>query len=430
MNPALVRSGSAGVTACLIHASSVTPRKGKGHRITSTGGVCVASVTDSGQLQAVSSPRRVAVIASLTYSLTNFRLYLLKRMAEAGHEVTAFAPDQDSKVVETLQDIGIRFVQIPMARTGLNPLSDLHTLFALWREFRRLKPDTILPYTMKPIIYGCLAGLLSGVPNRFALVTGLGHVFSDHEAGLRVKIVRSLSVWLYRLALIGVKRVFVYNDADANDFRKYRLIGNLSLIEHIPGSGVKLDDYGESEAPLEPVTFLLIARLLREKGVLEYVEAARLLHSKYPGARVQLLGPVDPSPSGLSRARVDQLAEEGIVEYLGVTTDVRPYLAKCTVFVLPSYYREGIPRTILEAMATGRAIITTDAPGCRDTVVNGENGLLVPPRDARALAAAMEALCADPELAARMGKRSRELAGERFDVEIVNQKLLSAMGLI
>lgn len=377
-----------------------------------------------------SSPRRVAVIASLTYSLTNFRLHLLKRMVEAGNEVTAFAPDQDSEVINTLENIGVRFVQIPMARTGLNPFSDLHTLFALWRQFRRLNPDTILPYTMKPIIYGCLAGLLSGVPNRFALVTGLGHVFSDHEAGLRVKIVRGISVWLYRLALIGVKGVFVYNDADADDFQRYRLIGDLSIIEHIPGSGVKLDYFGESEPPLEPVTFLLIARLLHEKGVLEYVEAARQLRKQYPGVRVQLLGPVDPGPAGLSRARVDELAEEGIVEYLGLTTDVRPYLAQCTVFVLPSYYREGIPRTILEAMATGRAIITTDAPGCRDTVVDGENGFLVPPRDASALKTAMESFCVAPELAARMGKRSRELARERFDVEVVNQKLLSAMELI
>ena len=375
------------------------------------------------------APRKVAIVASLAFSLTNFRLLLLKRLVEAGHEVIAFAPDHDATVTRTLEGIGVSFVRISMARASLNPLSDLCTLIVLWRQFRRLKPDTILAYTMKPIIYGCLAGRLAGVPYRFALVTGLGYVFTNTERTARVALVRLVSILMYRLALGGASKVFVYNSADAELFRLNRIIRDVSRLELIPGSGVDFNHYTRSDPPLEPFTFLLIARLLRDKGVLEYVQAARNLHRRRPEVRVQLLGPFDPNPSGLSEADIDKLVAEGGVEYLGVTRDVRPFLAQCTVFVLPSY-REGVPRTVLEAMATGRAIITTDAPGCRETVVDGENGILVPPRDSLGLAKAMETLAAEPELAARMGRRSHELARERFDVHIVNQKLLGAMELI
>lgn len=374
--------------------------------------------------------RRVAVVASLTLSLTNFRLQLLKAMVNAGHEVIAFAPETDPSVLRTLGAIGVRFVQIPMARTGINPLADLRTLFVLWHHFRRLKPDIVLPYTMKPIIYGCLAGRLAGVPHRFALVTGLGYVFTDTAPGVRLTMLRHLSVWLYRLALGGVERVLVYNDADADEVRKRRMIRDFSRIILIPGSGIDLDHYTRSDPPLEPITFLLIARLLLDKGIFDYVEAARRLRSRYPEARMWLLGPFDANPSGISEADVNGWIAEGVVDYLGKTRDVRPFLAQCTVFVLPSYYREGIPRTILEAMATGRAIITTDAPGCRDTVIDGENGYLVPPRDHAKLATAMESFIVDPHLALRMGQRSHELARERFDVRVVNRQLLGTMNLI
>ena len=374
--------------------------------------------------------RRVAVVASLTFSLTNFRLQLLKAMVDAGHEVIAFAPEHDSNVVRTLEAVGVRFVQIPMTRTGINPLADLRTLFVLWYHFRRLKPDIVLPYTMKPIIYGCLAGRLAGIRHRFALVTGLGYVFADTAATARLTLLRQLSVWLYRLALGGVERVFVYNDADADEVRERRMIRDVSRIMLVPGSGVDLEHYARSEPPLEPMTFLFIARLLRDKGVFDYIEAARRLRSRHPEIRVWLLGPFDANPAGVSEADVNGWIAEGVVDYLGATRDVRPFLAQCTVFVLPSYYREGIPRTILEAMATGRAIITTDAPGCRDTVIDGENGYLVPPRDHTKLAEAMESFITDPHLALRMGQRSHELARERFDVRAVNRLLLGIMNLI
>lgn len=373
--------------------------------------------------------RKIAVVASLTFSLTNFRLQLLKRMIEAGHEVIAFAPEHDMEVLRRLEEVGIPFVQIPMARAGLNPLADLYTLYFLWRQFRRLKPDTILPYTMKPVIYGCLAGRLAGIRQRFPLITGLGYVFTEAKPTGRLAIVRRVSIWLYRLALDGAKKVFVYNEADADEIRQSRILRDPAVLTLIPGSGVDLDRYSRSDPPLRPLTFLLVARLLRDKGIVEYVEAARQLRRARPEIRVQLLGPFDPNPSGISKADVDGWVAEGVVDYLGETLDVRPFLAQCTVFVLPSY-REGMPRTILEAMATGRAIITTDAPGCRDTIIDGDNGFLVPPRDYPSLTKAMESFALEPELAIRMGQRSHELARERFDVHAVNRKLLGAMELI
>ncbi len=373
--------------------------------------------------------RRVAVIASLTLSLVNFRLELLKRMTEAGHDVVAFAPEDDAETVGVLEDIGVRFIQIPMARTGLNPLADLRTLFVLWRHFRKIRPDTVLPYTMKPIIYGGLAARLAGVPHRFALITGLGHVFRDARPAGPMAFVRQISIWLYRSALAGAERVFVYNDADAADVCKNRMIADMSRMMAVPGSGVDLDRFCRSVPPHDPPVFLLIARLLHDKGIVDYVEAARNLRQRHENVRFQLLGPFDPNPTAISRADVDGWVKEGVIEYLGETRDVRPYLAACSAFVLPSYYREGIPRTILEAMATGRAIITADTPGCRDTVTNGENGLLVPPRQPEKLAKAMEALLNEPELFTAMGERSHHFARERFDVHAVNRLLLSEMGL-
>lgn len=372
--------------------------------------------------------QRVVVIASLAYSLTNFRLRLIEGMVRAGHEVIAIAPEHDAEVERTLCDIGVPLLQVPMARTGLNPFADLRTLLSLWRRFRELRPDVILPYTVKPVIYGCLAGRLAGVPHRFALITGLGHIFTGDDPSLVMKLVRALTTALFRTALRGAKAVFVYNRTDADQIIDADVVGNPSVVQLIPGSGVDLDHFASSPPPTAPVTFLLIARLLRDKGILDYVEAARRVRQRHGDVRFQLLGPFDDHPSGISREDVREWEGEGAIEYLGQTDDVRPYLSGCTVFVLPSY-REGLPRTVLEAMATGRATITTDAPGCRETVIDGETGYLVPVRDGPKLAEAMCRFIGDPELAVRMGRRAHELAAERFDVRKINALLMRHMRL-
>lgn len=373
--------------------------------------------------------KRIAVIASYAPSLTIFRLELLKRMVEAGHEVFSLAPEFDPKIIETLDSIGVKFVQIPMARTGINPFTDLKTLYVLWKHFRQLKPDLIMPYTMKPIIYGGIAGRLARVPDRCFLVTGLGHVFSEVHSSWKLSAIRRLSIALYRLALSGAKVIFVYNDADDADVRQNNMIRDTSKIVMVAGSGVDLKYFTRSELPVGPPVFLLIARLLRDKGIVEYVEAARIVHKEFPQAKFKLLGHFDPGANGITPQQIESWVAEGIIDFLGQTDDVRPYLRGCTAFVLPSYYREGIPRSILEALATGRAIITADSPGCRDTVKDGVNGYVVSSRDPQGLAEAMLNLARDRAIASAMGQKSFEMARDKFDVHAVNRLLLERMGL-
>lgn len=379
--------------------------------------------------ESLNRKKRVVVIASYTPSLKIFRLELLKRMVEAGHDVFAFAPEVDQATIETLNAICVKFIQIPMARIGLNPFIDLKTLYVLWKHFRWLKPDLIMPYTMKPIIYGGIAGRLARIPERCFLVTGLGHVFSDVHSSWKLSAIRRVSIVLYQLAFAGAKVVFVYNDADDTDIRQNNMVRDTSKVVMVAGSGVDLKHFSRSELPIGPPVFLLIARLLRDKGIFEYVEAAKIVHREFPDAKFKLLGHFDPGANGITREQIEAWVGEGIIDFLGQTDDVRPYLRGCTAFVLPSYYREGIPRSILEALATGRAIITADSPGCRDTVEDGVNGYVVPRRDPEVLAKAMQDLARDPALAAAMGQKSFEMARDKFDVHAVNRLLLERMGL-
>lgn len=372
---------------------------------------------------------RVVVIASLTSSLTNFRFDLLRGFLERGCDVHALAPDDDPEVIAALEREGVRFHRIPMARASVEPLGDLRTLWAIWRLLRRIRPVILLPYTMKPIIYGLIAGRLAGVPERYALFTGLGYAFGDDGRSARRALVRRASVRLYRLALKGVRLAFAYNDADMRDILAERMLEDPGRLRLLAGTGVNLSHFSRQPLPEGPPVFLMIARLLREKGVLDFTQAAGLVRSSHPEARFRLLGPRDPNPSGLSEAEIREACASGGVEYLGEARDVRPHLAAASVFVLPSYYREGVPRTLQEALAIGRAIITTDHPGCRETVEVGRNGFLVPPREPAALAEAMRRFVSDPGLAERMGAEAARVASARFDVRRVNDAVFQAMGL-
>ena len=368
---------------------------------------------------------KVIVVASLAYSLINFRKTLLSDMVKAGREVIACAPENDAEVVEALAKIGVRYHRIPMERANTNPFGDLRTLMQLLLLFRADRPDVILAYTQKPIIYAGLASRLTK-SRYFAMVSGLGFVFSDAN---RSAALRALVAVLYRLGIRKSRAVFVFNSDDRAEMLHHHIVRPDHTVIQVPGSGVDTKHFASEPIPGGPPTFLLIARLLRDKGLAEFAQAAREVRATNPQARFQLLGPLDPNPSGIGLDELNAWQSEGCVEYLGETRDVVPYLRRSTVFVLPSYYREGLPRTILEAMAIGRPIITTDAPGCRETVIPGENGYLVPVRDAHALAQAMMHFVKDPNLAGRMGARSRELAEQRFAVERVNAILLRAMGL-
>ena len=369
---------------------------------------------------------RIIVVASLAYSLVNFRLTLLREMVVAGHDVIACGPEHDAEVCRALASIGVRYRRIPMRRANMNPLGDLYTLMHLVLMFRAEAPDVVLAYTQKPIIYAGLATRLIGKCRFYAMVSGLGFVFSDSNRNLHL---RRLVAWLYRIAIRRARAIFVFNNDDRAEMLRYHILSSDQVVVQVPGSGVDTRRFALQPLPAGAPIFLLIARLLRDKGLVEFVEAARLVPGRCREARFQLLGPFDPNPAGIGPNEIKEWESNGIVEYLGETKDVVPYLAASTVFVLPTYYREGLPRTILEAMASGRAIITTDAPGCRETVVSGENGFLIPVRNSNALAEAMTRFVEDADLARRMGIRSREFAEQKFSVELVNNIILRAMNL-
>jgi glycosyltransferase involved in cell wall biosynthesis len=373
-------------------------------------------------------PRRIVVIGGNAPALISFRGDLIAAMASAGHEVIACAPGPNPEVAEAMQARGARYLPLKLDRAGTNPLADLSSLLSLRQLFRQLQPDLVLAYTAKAVIYGAGAARLAGVPHIFAMITGLGYAFIDGRE-LKRRILREVTTRLYRASLAGCEAILFQNRDDLEDFRRAGIVAAGKTLIRVDGSGVDTAHYAFSPVVPEPPTFLLIARLLRDKGIVEYVEAAKRLRAEHPQARFRLLGPMDPNPAGLTAAVLERWRAEGAIEYLGEAEDVRPHLRASTVYVLPSY-REGMPRTVLEAMAIGRAIVTTDVPGCRETVVEGDNGFLVPARDAGALAEAMRRFITQPELAVAMGARSRRVAEQRFDVHRVNAAMLEAMGLV
>lgn len=370
---------------------------------------------------------RVAVVGVLAESILTFRGEMLRSMAAHGHDVLAIAPEDDSGVRDALAAMGVGYTTVSLERTSMNPVHDLATVLSLVRTFRRFRPDAVLVYAAKPVIYGSIAARLARVPLRSALITGVGSALAG-GSGPRRRGLSALMRRLYQLALRGVHLVFFQNPDDERLFRSLGLVGPRHRVVRVNGSGVDLIRFAPMPLPQPPVTFLMIARLIRDKGVAEYVEAARIVKRDHPEARIQLLGALDPNPSGISAAQLETWRAEGAVDYLGSTPDVRPFLAGAHVCVLPSY-GEGMPRSVLEAMAMGRAILTTDVPGCRATVEAGRNGWLVPPRDAAALADRMIRMLSEPERLEPMGRASRALAEERFDVHAVNAAILGAMGL-
>ncbi|WMN16075.1 glycosyltransferase family 4 protein [Pseudomonas piscis] len=344
-----------------------------------------------------------------------------------GHQVIAIAPEADEAVRARLAEKGIEYHVVPMARAGLNPFTDLRYLLGLRQYLIKAKPDVILAYTIKPVIYGLLASRMANVRKRYALITGLGYAFTEAETSFSRNFVKYVASTLYRLSLRFASGVFFQNPDDQQLFKSQKLISKDTQSWIVNGSGIDTDKFPVT--PLPPrASFLLVGRILRDKGIVEYVEAARILKPRYPAVHFHLVGPLDPNPSGISADTVSSWVKEDVIYYHGAVSDVSPHLTACSVFVLPSY-REGTPRSVLEAMSSGRAIVTTDAPGCRETVEEGVNGFLVEPRDISKLAIAMERLINSGSLREQMGQASRELAVRKYDVHQVNAAMIRAMKL-
>lgn len=368
------------------------------------------------------------VVGAQPEYLTNLRGPLIRELVGAGYRVTAVGAAEHAAVREKLESWGAHYRVVPIERAGLNPIADLGALGGLFRMFRRERPDVVFAYTVKPIVYGLPMAWLAGVKRRFAMVAGRGWAFMDGAEFRRV-LSRTLASIAYRVGLSTAQAAAFQNEEDRVLFRSRGILPKSLKTIRIFGSGVDLDHYAAAPLPAGAPTFLMISRLLRDKGVAEYAEAARLVKRSRPEARFVLVGPYDHSPNGLTPAEIKAWVDEGLIEYVGEVDDVRPQLERCHVYVLPSKYGEGVPRSILEALSTGRAVITTDAPGCRDTVVQSETGYLVKLGDAEDLAAAMTDAIADQQRLAKMGLAGQALARHRFDVRAVNADLRAMMGL-
>lgn len=368
-------------------------------------------------------PLHILVVGGQSDSLTMLRGSLIRAMIARGHQVTGAAGQPMPHVLETLASWGVAFEAIPMDRAGLNPLRDIGTIAALLRLMRRLEPDVVLGYQAKPLNYAMIAAAAVGVPRRIGLITGLGYAFTEGTEQRRV-LTAAVARNLYRLALRLSHGVIFQNEDDRALFRELGLLGRRTPSMRAYGSGVDLQHFTPTPVPNGPPSFLMIARVLRDKGIYEFVEAARRVKREAPDATFTLAGPFDPNPAAIRPEEVRAWVCEGLLTYLGPLRDVRPAIAAAQVVVLPSY-REGVPRTLLEAMAMGRPIVTTDVPGCRDAVEHEVNGLLVPVRDPEALAAAMLRLAQERALRQTFGNRGRVRAQDLFDSRVVSDSVIS-----
>lgn len=346
-----------------------------------------------------------------------FRGPLMRWFQDRGYRVVAVAAVLDGFDPAVFAAGGVTFHAWPLKKASLDPIGDLTPLMTLWRVLRREQPDLLFAHTIKPVIYGVILSALAGVKRRSVMIPGLGYAFTE-GTGLKRRLVGWLARHGYRTALARAHMAIFQNPDDVAALRQTGALPAATPTGLVNGSGVDMDHYVPGPWPDGPPRFLMVARLLRDKGVVEFIEAARHVRRSLPDARFVLVGGTDPNPAAIPQAEIDAWVAEGLIEAPGQTGDPRPYYADCHVFVLPSY-REGTPRTNLEAMAMARPIITTDVPGCRQTVIHGENGLMVPARDGRALGEAMLALAGDLETARRMGLAGLALCRDRFELTAV-----------
>lgn len=354
----------------------------------------------------------IVMTVNAAWNIVNFRKPVVQALLQAGHEITVLAPPDDA--VTQLAELGCRFAPLEMNAKGLNPIEGLAFQREIRRQFRALKPDVILSYTIKNNIFGARAARALGIPF-LPNVTGLGTAF------LSGRLLQGVTEHLYRRAFAHLPVVFFQNDDDKTLFVDRGMI-RAEQAQLLPGSGIDLQHFAPTPMPADntaPV-FLMIARLLRDKGVYEFVEAARAVRARHPGARFQLLGAAGAeNRTAIGMDQVEAWLREGVIEYLGTTSDVRPTIAAAHCLVLPSY-REGAPRTLIEGAAMARPVITTDVPGCRSVVDAGHSGLLCQPRDGASLAQAMLAfLEMDEGQRHAMGQAGRHKMERAFDQKIV-----------
>jgi len=365
---------------------------------------------------------KVAIVLNTSWNIYNFRMGLIKSMLEKGIEVYAIAPKDE--YTQYLVDIGCHYERVRMDSRGANPFKDFALIIELFSIYRKIKPDLILHFTIKPNIYGTLAANMLKIPV-INNVCGLGTVFLKNDLVSKVAIV------LYKLAFRFPKKIFFQNTEDQQLFVERNMV-DPNITDILPGSGIDFESFKpKQQQQKDKFTFLLISRLITDKGILEYVDAVKKLKTKGLEAKFQLLGPKDPAHKrGIPVSIIDSWIKEGMVEYLGTTNDVREFIDRSDCVVLPSY-REGTPRTLLEAASMGKPIVATDVPGCTNVVKDHYNGLLCKVKDSSDLADKMQQMYSLKESVRReMGENSRKLIEQKFDEQTVIHKYLQNIELI
>lgn len=369
--------------------------------------------------------KRIMVNGSYAPSLVNFRGPLLRDIAARGVEVVVTAPSIERRLRTRLQGLGAAVHEVPLQRTGHDPLADWRYYRSLRRVMAQIRPDLVLSYTIKPNIWGSLAARAEGFAS-VSMVTGLGHMFAP-PAAVRARVAGRAARWLLRRATDANDAVIFQNPDDIAAFVAQGCLADPAKARRVYGSGVDCLHFAPAPLPDAPV-FLFAGRLLADKGVREFAAAALAVKTRHPDWRFIIAGDLDDAPSSIARAELNSWIAGGI-EWLGWVEDMREAYAQASVFVLPSY-REGTPRTVLEAAAMGRPVITTDAPGCRETVIDGETGVLVPVRDARAIETAMDALGRDPQKRAAYALSARAMIERLYAVDKVNREVMDILGIV
>lgn len=371
--------------------------------------------------------KKVVLVGPSAKAILNFRRDLILEIIKLGHDVSVItsSKDLDKSSEKILRGMGVDFYAFPLRRSGFNIFIDLYSIIKLYQIIAHIRPDFVLSFTIKSVIW---TGLISNIYRKFkffALITGLGYAFNAETLGKYP--LKLFATMLYRVALLSAEGVIFQNKDDLSFFKKQRIARKKECFL-VAGSGVNLDFFQYLPPKKTNLKFIMVARLLRSKGVIEFCSAASIMKKRYPDFTFMIVGAVDPSPDGLSLSEIESFKKAGAVEFVGEVQDVRSYIESSHIFVLPSYH-EGMPRSSLEAMAIGRAILTTDIPGCRDTVIEGLNGYLIKPKSLSSLVEGMELMVASKDVLETMGLESRKIAENFFDSKHVNQDMVTIMKL-
>jgi len=369
---------------------------------------------------------KICIIGTTVSSILLFRKELIRDMLLNGHSVYAFLIDVSEKNKHLISELGVIPVKYSINPTGINPIADILSTLTIKKKISQIEPDIVFSYFSKPTIFGSLAARMAKVPRVVAMLEGLGYPFSPFNENkiskLKKSIIKLVQILLYKLSFNFSNRLIFLNPDDPAELIKKHQI-KIKDYKILGGIGVNLNDYPYVPPVIKPVSFIFIGRLLRDKGIFEFIGAAKLVKKQHPEVKFIILGAIDKNnPSGIKEAEVNRLLKDDTIIYPGHVNNVQEWINNSSVFVLPSY-REGVPRSTQEAMAIGRPVITTDVPGCRETVENGVNGFLVPPQNIEELAREMIFFIENPEQIILMGKKSREIAEKEFCAKKQAKKL-------